>query len=278
MLDLDLAGLRFSSSKPPKPSWLAWGSERGGTLVIDAVEYLGATAPERIAKSPPRVLGIDAPFGVPLGLAKRIAPLVTHGSQVLEAIVVTPPSQLDLAWASFSAEHPGALRLTDAITHGAPSITAPRPPSWRTLRGVAQMLWPLRDRVSIVPFDALEITPGRPLVLEVLPAATLRLLGLPYVRRHGPEAATASTADVTEERLRCVAKLPESVAPLGARIELPAHVANACAQDAGGDALDAVLALVSTYLATRGHWTPPPMTGHAATRALVEGWIVRPGG
>lgn len=273
---IDLAGLRFSSSKPPNPTWFAWGSERGGALAIDGVEYLGATAPDRIAKGPPRVLGIDAPFGVPVGLAKMLSPLVTNGSQVLEQLVVTPSAKLDAAWATFATEHPGALRLTDAITHGAPSITAPRPPSWRTLRGLAQVLWGLRDRVLIVPFDALEISPARSNVIEVLPASTLRLLGLPYLRRHGGEAASA--ADLTEERLHCIAKLTESLGAYGVRAEFPAHVANACAQDAGGDALDAVLSLVTVYLATRGHWTPPPISGFGAAKALIEGWIVRPGG
>lgn len=274
---IDLAGLRYSSSKPPNPTWLAWGSERGGALAIDGVEYLGATAAERLARTPPRVLGVDAPFGVPLGLAKRLVPLVTNGSQVLERLAVTPAAQLDAAWATFATERPGALRLTEAITHGASSITTPRPPTWRTLRGLAQILWPMRDRVAIVPFDAIEISPARANVLEVLPAATLRLLGLPYVRAHGGEAVTASQIDLTEERLHCITHLAEAVGALGVRVEFPAHVANACVQDAGGDALDAVLALVTVHLATRGFWTPPPLTGASSARALVEGWIVRPG-
>ncbi len=273
---IDLAGLRYSSSKPPNPTWFAWGSERGGALSIDGVEYLGATAPDRISKGPPRVLGIDAPFGVPMGLAKKLSPLVTNGSQVVEQLVVKPAAQLDAAWATFATEHPGALRLTDAITHGAPSITTPRPPSWRTLRGLAQILWGLRDRVAIVPFDALEISPTRANVIEVLPASTLRLLGLPYAHRHGGEPGSA--ADLTEERLHTIAHLAGALTAFGVRAEFPAHVANACAQDAGGDALDAVLSLVTVYLATRGHWTPPPLSGVGAARALVEGWIVRPGG
>ncbi len=277
MEGIDLAGLRYSSSKPPNPTWMAWGAERGGALAVDGVEYLGATAPERIAKGPPRVLGVDAPFGVPLGLARRLVPLVTNGSQVLEHLVVTPATQLDAAWAAWAAEHPGALRLTDAITHGAPSITATRPPSWRTLRGLAQILWSMRDRVAVVPFDSLEVSPSRANVLEVLPGATLRLLGLPYLTRHGGDAHANATA-VTEERLHCVTHLADAAVALGVKVQLPVHVANACAQDAGGDAFDAVLSLVTVYLATRGHWTPPPLTGAAATKALIEGWIVRPGG
>lgn len=275
---LDLVGLHYSSAKPPNPSWMAWGSERSGALHVDGVEHVGATVPERLAKGPPRVLGIDAPFGVPTGLARALVPLVTNGSQILEHLSVAPSALLDAAWATYATENPGALRLTDALSHGAHSITGTKPPLWRTLRALARVLWSLRDRVSVVPFDALELSPARPMVLEVLPAVTLRLLGLPYALHHAtPEALTAAgNTAVTAERLRVVAGLGESVSALGARVELSPHVANACAQDTSGDAIDALIALVAVFLATRGVWSPPPLTGPAATRALVEGWIVRP--
>lgn len=87
----------------------------------------------------------------------------------------------------------------------------------------------------------------------------------------GPSGCGKSTL------LRVVAGLAAAVSALGARVELSPHVANACAQDTSGDAIDALMALVTVFLATRGVWSPPPLTGPAATRALVEGWIVRPG-
>jgi len=275
MEGLDLVGLHFSASKPPNPTWMATGSERGGALVVDAVEHLGATLTDRLARAVPRVLGVDAPFGVPLALAKRIVPLATNGSQVIEQLVASAPSALDATWATYVTEHPGGLRHTEAITHGAVSITSVRPPLWRSFHGVAKLLWGLRDRVAVVPFDALEIAPTRSSVIEVLPGATLRLLGLPYAARHGGDAGASATA-LTEERLTVLRDLVAAVKAFGVRVELPAHVANVCAQDAG-DALDAVLSLVTTHLATRGLWTPPPLSGVGATRALVEGWIVRPG-
>lgn len=275
MEGLDLVGLHFSASKPPNPTWMATGSERGGALVVDAVEHLGATLADRLARAVPRVLGVDAPFGVPLALAKKIVPLATNGSQVIEQLVASAPSALDATWAAYVTEHPGGLRHTEAITHGAVSITSVRPPLWRSFHGVAKLLWGLRDRVAVVPFDALEIAPTRSTVIEVLPGATLRLLGLPYAARHGGDAGASASA-LTEERVTVLRDLASAVKGFGVRVELPAHVANVCAQD-GGDALDAVLSLVTTHLATRGLWTPPPLSGVGATRALVEGWIVRPG-
>lgn len=274
METLDLVGLRYSSSKPPNPTWMANGSERGGALVIDAVQHVGATFADRLVKGPPRVLGVDVPLGVPLRLARALVPLVTNGLQVIEHLVVSPSASSDAAWAVFATETPGALRLTDAITHGARSITAPRPPLWRALRGLAPTLWSLRDRVSIVPFDAMELSPSRPAVIEVLPASTLRLLGLPYLHH---ENGTGTPTEIAAERMGCVAHLVDAAAALGVRVEFPAHVAAVCAQDAGGDALDAVLSLVSVHFATRGYWTPPPLTGPAAAKALIEGWIARPG-
>lgn len=276
MRDLDLVGVRFSSAKPPNPTYIAWGSERAGALVVDGVDPVGVTLAERLAKGPPRVLGLDVPLGVPVSFARALNPLATNGHQILEHLVATPPSQLDAAWAQHATEHPDALRLTDALTHGTTSVMAPRPPHWRGLRALAQMLWPLRDRVAIVPFDTLELSPARPMVLEVSPAAMLRVLGLPW-RLHHAAADVARPQDVTAERLMVIRGLADALAPYGVRMDFTAHVAAACAQDNGGDALDAVLSLVAVHLATRGQWAPPPWTGYHATRALTEGWIVRPG-
>ncbi len=278
MENLDLVGVRFSSSKPPNPTHIAWGSDRGGALVVDGIDRVGATFAERLAKGPPRVLAVDVPLGVPVGLARDLVGMALNGSQVLHQLTTAAPSLVDARWAAFAASHPGALRHTDAITHGASSITVPRPPSWRSLGAFARALAPVRDRVTLLPFDSLEFTPARPLVMEALPAAMLRLLGLPYVlHRATPVEGGPSLNDVTAERYAVIRGLPDAVAALGLRLELPAPVANACAQDAGGDALDAVLSLVAAHLGTRGFWTPPPLTGPHAARVLVEGWIVRPG-
>ncbi len=278
MENLDLVGVRFSSARPPNPTHIAWGSDRGGALVVDGIDRVGATFPERLAKGPPRVLAVDVPLGVPVGLARDLVGMALNGSQVLHQLTAAAPSLVDARWAAFAAAHPGALRHTDAVTHGASSITAPRPPSWRSLGAFARALAPVRDRVTLLPVDSREFTPARPMVMEALPAAMLRLLGLPYLlHRAAPAEGVASLNDVTAERYAVIRGLPDAVAALGLRVELPAPVANACAQDAGGDALDAVLALVAAHLGTRGFWTPPPLTGPHAARVLIEGWIVRPG-
>ena len=273
MESLDLVGVRYSSSKPPNPTWIAWGSERAGALVVDGLDHVSATFADRLAKGPPRVLAVDVPLGVPVGLARELVGVVTNGMQVLERLVSGAPAQLDETWARFSLQHPGALRLTDAITHGAPSITAARPPSWRALRALARTLWPLRDRVVVVPFEGMEMSPLRPMVFEVSPGALLRITGLPYLARH----AEVPASEAAGERLMVLQRLGDAVMSLGVRVELPSHVAHACANDPGGDALDAVLSLVCAHLATRGVWTPPPLSGPGAARAAIEGWIVRPG-
>lgn len=278
MENLDLVGLRFSSSKPPNPTHIAWGSDRAGALVVDGIDRVGATFAERLAKGPPRVLAVDVPLGVPAALARELVGMALNGSQVLQQLTSAAPSLVDARWAAFAASHPGALRHTEAITHGASSITAPRPPSWRALGAFARALAPVRNQVTLLPFDALEFTPNRPMVVEVLPAAMLRLLGLPYtLHRATPVDGGPSLNEVTAERYAVIRGLPEAVSALGLRLELPAPVANACAQDAGGDALDAVLALLAAHLGTRGFWTPPPFAGPNAAKVLVEGWIVRPG-
>lgn len=278
METFDLVGVRFSSARPPNPTHIAWGSDRGGALVVDGIDRVGATFPERLARGAPRVLAVDVPLGVPVALARDLVGMALNGSQVLHQLATAAPSLIDARWAGFAAAHPGALRHTEAITHGAASITAPRPPSWRALGAFARALAPIRNQVTVLPFDALEFTPGRPVVIEVLPAAMLRLLGLPYtLHRAIPAEGGATLTEVTAERYTVIRALPDAISALGLRLDLPAPVANACAQDANGDALDAVLSLVAAHLGTRGFWTPPPLTGPSAARVLIEGWIVRPG-
>lgn len=271
----DLVGIHFTRARPPSTTYMAWGHDRAGTLVINGLDPIGATLTERLTLGPPRVIGFDVPFGVPLGLARRLVPMVTHGTAVIERIITSPHAETDLVWADFATEHPGALRLTDAITHGAPSITSTTPPSWRSLRAIAQTLWAVRDRVSIVPFDTLELNPSRPTALEVCPLCLLRLLGLPYLHRSTPDRAPVT--ELTAERLAVIRALPDSVLSLGTRIELAPHLAHALAEASTTDPLDAVLSLVSVYLATRGLWSPPPLAGPHSARVLTEGWIVRPG-
>ncbi|MBL8601657.1 MAG: DUF429 domain-containing protein [Myxococcales bacterium] len=272
---LDLVGTRFSSVKPPNPTWIAWGTERNGALAVDGVDRVGATFFERIARAPPRVLAVDTALGVPAGLARTMVPLVTNGWQVLEHLVVTPGPVLDSRWAEWSAAHPGALRLTEALCHGAPSVTAARPPLWRHLRAFAKALWELRDQVAVLPFDSLEMSPLRPMVLESVPATTLRVLGLPFAFHHA-DPTQAAGVEATRERLEVLRRLPDALLPYGVRFDLPASVVNLVTLDTAGDALDAIVSLVTAYLATRGQWAPPPITGPHASRALIEGWIVRP--
>ena len=132
--------------------------------------------------------------------------------------------------------------------------------------------------------SVIDATSGSPLMAlgdthAVLPASTLRLLGLPYGDYRAPlDGGAAPSANVsTRERLTILTRLPRAVGELGARVEVSATVADLCASDLAGDAMDAVIACVTAHLATRGLWSPPPIAGAHSARVLTEGWIVRPG-
>jgi len=137
----------------------------------------------------------------------------------------------------------------------------------QTYYGIRDVLSPLirAGAASVLPFQ--RPSRGRPWLIEVCPAVTLRRLGLHNWHYKGPE-----------ERQRLERRrLLELVQELG--MQLPARVCERALHDAGGDALDSLIALYTAWavrnaleveppLATEGHiYVPEQLLGAPAARA-----------
>jgi hypothetical protein len=129
----------------------------------------------------------------------------------------------------------------------------------QTYYGISEVLLPLvRDRlVCVLPMQ--EAQPGKPWMVEVCPASTLKAKNL-YFSYKGREKQFAHA------RLRILEKIERT----GAIRRISPSIAEAVLADREGDALDSVLAALSTFEVLRG--------GRLFDRALtassaIEGYL-----
>jgi predicted nuclease with RNAse H fold len=186
--------------------------------------------------------GIDAPLGWPEAFH---AFLTAHRDGSLTPITADPDDwRRDL---SFRATDRAVLATTGqrplSVAANYLGLTAMR---------AASLMADLAARGMAVDRD------GRGPLLEVYPAAALRVWDLPRARyKDGHPAALGALVDALLD-----------AAPW---LDLGPHEARCRVND---DALDAVLASLVTRARALGHWQPPPDTARDLARR--EGWIVIP--
>lgn len=286
-------GVDFASSAGDagEKTWIATATVEDGILSVDScrrlVDELGCDSGRESAHEAltgfvreldsDSAIGLDFPFGLPRH--------VLDGDEWGEYVVGFPnglpvpdwsdddlPAEIDSpdalsAWGSQRARDTDAgcvhcKRVTDA-EHGA------QPPygiigKSITFHGLKNVVAPLAadDGVTVAPMevDSFEefARPDGPLVLEAYPAGTLDRLGL---CREGYKDGT--NADRRRER-----NLDGLVRFADVRID--DEVGDSAIDDPGGDALDAVVAAVATYEATRSADTLDPDEDHYDP---VEGYI-----
>jgi hypothetical protein len=183
------------------------------------------------------VIGVDAPFGWPLDF---IAALSAHG-------VGQPwPSGADRA----RLRH----RETDRAVRASTGIW-PLSVSTDKLGATAMRCAHLQTRwANEVWGGAPAPRDGSGQLVEVYPAATLKMLGLPYQSYKGPDGA---------DRRGVI------LAGLATWVDLDEVQEASLASD---DTLDAVVAALTAHAAAAGH-TSRPAEGPERAAALVEGWI-----
>lgn len=259
---IDFSGAPDAGSK----IWIASGHADGGTLVITACRR-AATLPGSgrrrelalealrafLAGAGDAAIGLDFPFGVPRAVAG------------------------DVAWSDFVAgfrtRFPTADAFREAAVHAAGGKELRRvtdreaqtpfsPYNLRlykqTYHGIRDVLGPLvRDgHIAVPPMQP--AVAGRPLVLEICPAATLKELGL-YVPYKGREA----------QHRRGRERILRTLEERGLATVAGDEVRTAVLEDAGADALDGVLAAVAVWRGVAGGLAVPV----ARPEYEVEGYV-----
>jgi len=266
---LRLHGVDFSGAKDAgRRIWIATGTVTGDTLRIEdccRAESLPGSRRDResslralrqfILTQHDNVVGLDFPFGLPEPVVRGL-----YGSAPWEEWV-----------RRIHVDHRTAEGFRDACIHAAQGrelrrktdneCHAPFSPYNRriyrqTFHGIWQLITPLvsQNLVSVIPMQRPD--PGRPWLLEVCPASTLRLnrLSAPY------KFKSREAFEAREHILRSIKRLC-GLAFANSRLE------RAVLQDHRGDALDSIIAVAAVAAGARD------FTRVCASPRDVEGYI-----
>lgn len=232
-------GVDFSGAKDAgKRIWIASGEVRDGTLEIQRcfpAQDLDGSGTDReqcltalrdfIETQNASVFGIDFPFGLPRKLVKNVK---------WERFV-----------RSFARGYPDPEAFREACLRCGEGAELRRMTDWeaqspfspynvriykQTYYGIAKILAPLLRRGSVWVPPMQKAMPGKPWILEVCPASTLKRLGLyvPYKGRTGKKRAAR-------------AKILKRLEKLGMIYAEAEPLRSTVLSNAGGDALDSVI-------------------------------------
>lgn len=205
------------------------------------------------------VVGLDFPFGVP-------SPI--HGCDTWEdslewvATVATDADAFQETCRSLAADHTdGERRDLRRKTDGPVGGLSPYGGRIfkQTFYGIRDVLTPLAqtDSVVVQPMQSPGEASGVTQLCEVYPAGTLNSLHLPSQNYKG-----AGNRESGRDRRRTIVERLESDTALAFATDVRGQLID----DAGGDALDAVLAALATYRAREADFEPDreydPVEGH----------------
>lgn len=240
--------LRVTDARPASE---AFGADERGPVLAGLREFLAAETPGTGAE---QVAGVDCSFGLPRAVLPEQVAASGDWRRALDWVAET---FADADGQSFQSALKERARASD--TDGVELKRATDDPTgasspysfitrYQTLHGMRDVLAPLvRDaRVAVPPMlpagwwsgadggTPLDGRPGRPAVVEVYPAATLRALDLPDRKYKGD----SNHPDAPERRERILDGL------LDWGVALEGVPAQRLLGDSGGDALDALVAAV----------------------------------
>ncbi len=222
-------------------------------LLEDLSQPVTAALVSFIARSGSSIIGCDACFSLPLPLVD------TTWEEWLSTYHRRFPDADALRHAGRDPSGRERKRLTDRL------LQAPfAPTNLRLFRQtdawLREVLYPLVQRrmVAVAPFHPR--TPDRPYLLEVCPAVSLRVLGLPYRGYKGTRASAQAA------RIRILRDLQD----LG--VMVPPALSDIVVAQPGGDALDSIVAAVSVWLVMMQQ----PALSNLPAEATREGWIYAP--
>ena len=255
-----IRGVDFSGAATPgRDIWLAEGQLGDGRLVVEtcrsAADVFGETAREPVLSALGRTLregtgatGLDFSFGLPVELLPADInewPAVVAWVADRFAGADAPEMRETLKERARASDADGVelkRRTDDAVGANSPYsfITY-----YQTLYGVRDLLAPLvaDGAVSVPPMEA----PGESPVLEIYPAGTLRRLGAV------DEGYKESTDEAAARRETILGALS---AATDLEMDLSEAVRKRALEDAGGDALDSIVAAVATARAAAREFEP----------------------
>ncbi len=267
---LPLIGVDFSSAPSRRKSIVLASGRRVGALLrldglqrFDTLPAFGAW----LQQPGPWVGGFDLPFGLPRELVQQLgwpldwAACNDHYASLTRSVIRD-------RFAAFCDARPVggkfAHRACDLPAGSSASMKWVNPPvAWMLHAGLPLL------RAAGLQFPAHAPSQGDPqrVALEAYPGLLARTL---IMRRpYKSDTKAKQTPDRLIARKDIVDALEQGRSPLGLRLKLSAAQRDALADDASGDALDAVLCLVQAAWASG-----QPAWGLPAGVDALEGWIV----
>ena len=267
-----LIGVDFTSRPTPRKTIvLAEGRCDAGLLRLDALHRFASNHAfvAWLQARPDWIGGFDLPFGLPRELVEHIGWPTDWAGCIAHYAALDRPAIRAVFAAFCAARPPGAKfahRRCDRPAGSSPSMKWVNPPVAYMLHAGVPLLRALQCWFPAheAPSSA---SPAR-VALEAYPGLLARALIGPRVS-YKSDAAAGRTAQRRRLRDAIVDALAGGRTPLGLRLRCSAAQREAIADDAGGDALDAVLCLTqAAWAAGRPGWGLPPGVDP------LEGWIV----
>jgi hypothetical protein len=266
-------GCDFSSSPSrKKPIVIAWGSSNKGRVLLFKLERLESLAAFEICLQQPTawVGAFDLPFGLPRELVEKLG-WPTVWRDCIDHYTALTRAEIRDCFAAFCDARPVggkfAHRATDGPAGSSPSMKWVNPPvAYMLHAGVPALLHAGAHLPGLHAGD-----PAR-VALEGYPGLLAReVLGkTPYKSDDRPK----QTVDRLIARKDLITALEHGQTRLGLHLKLTHAQRDALADDASGDALDAVLCLMQAAWAQERHDDGATFYGLPSTMDSLEGWII----
>ncbi len=278
-----LLGCDFSSAPSRhKPIVIALGAQSNGRVVLSKLVKLSALPAfaEWLEQQPGPWLGaFDLPFGLPRELVETLG-WPTDWRACMAHYSALSREQVRAAFAAFCDARPVggkfAHRATDRPAGSSPSMKWVNPPvAFMLHAGVPLLLQAGVELPGLYPLThdgSASGPPSQRLALEGYPGLLAReVLGQ---RSYKSDDKARQTPERLIARKDLITALEQGQTRLGGRLKLTHAQRDALADDARGDALDAVLCLLQAAWAQRQFEAGDSRYGLPLAMDPLEGWIV----
>lgn len=277
-----LVGCDFSSAPTPKKTIvLAIGELRQGRVQLSRLERFASLSAfsDWLKQAQSWVGAFDLPFGLPRELVQTLG-WPTGWAACMAHYSALSRDQIRQAFAAFCHARPVggkfAHRATDVPAGSSPSMKWVNPPvAFMLHAGVPLLLQAgatLPGLHAAAPCAAEGSSPALKIALEGYPGLLAReVLGQ---RSYKADAKARQTPERLIARKDLITALEQGHTRLGLRLKLSHAQRDALADDARGDALDAVLCLMQAAWAQTRHDAGDARYGLPPDLDPLEGWIV----